>query len=101
MGEGFPLAVHDFGSYLATLMRCRSRPPLFRLVWKRQRASHPSGGTPRQDGEPRGPSRPRRKESALITTDVQCHGTVLVSVTGALDGDAGAELQRGLDRHLR
>ncbi|MFI7360442.1 STAS domain-containing protein, partial [Streptomyces avidinii] len=33
----------------------------------------------------------------MITTNVQRHGTVLVSVTGALDEDAGAVLQRALD----
>ncbi|MEU4356077.1 STAS domain-containing protein [Streptomyces virginiae] len=33
----------------------------------------------------------------MITTNIQRHGTVLVSVTGALDGDAGAVLQRALD----
>ncbi|MFD3780181.1 STAS domain-containing protein [Streptomyces sp. NPDC058612] len=33
----------------------------------------------------------------MITTNVQRHGMVLVSVTGALDEDAGAALQRALD----
>ncbi|WP_073920595.1 STAS domain-containing protein [Streptomyces sp. CB00455] len=33
----------------------------------------------------------------MITTNVQRHGTVLVSVTGALDEDTGAALQRALD----
>ncbi|MFI7359621.1 STAS domain-containing protein [Streptomyces avidinii] len=33
----------------------------------------------------------------MITTNVQRHGTVLVSVTGALDEDAGVALQRALD----
>ncbi|MET9324848.1 STAS domain-containing protein [Streptomyces sp. NPDC003038] len=33
----------------------------------------------------------------MITTDVQRYGTVLVSVTGTLDEDAGAALQRALD----
>ncbi|WP_371591708.1 STAS domain-containing protein [Streptomyces virginiae] len=33
----------------------------------------------------------------MITTNVQRHGTVLVSITGSLDGDAGVELQRALD----
>ncbi|MBT2446207.1 anti-sigma factor antagonist [Streptomyces sp. ISL-43] len=33
----------------------------------------------------------------MITTNVQRHGTVLVSITGALDEDAGAALQRALN----
>ncbi|MET9855586.1 STAS domain-containing protein [Streptomyces sp. NPDC006450] len=33
----------------------------------------------------------------MITTNVQRYGTVLVSVTGALDGEAGAALQQALD----
>ncbi|WP_331747343.1 hypothetical protein OG365_40315 (plasmid) [Streptomyces sp. NBC_00853] len=33
----------------------------------------------------------------MITTNVQRHGTVLVSVTGALDEDAGAALQQALN----
>ncbi|MFD3549374.1 STAS domain-containing protein [Streptomyces sp. NPDC058655] len=33
----------------------------------------------------------------MITTNVQRHGTVLVSVTGTLDEDAGEALQRALD----
>ncbi|MFF9980417.1 STAS domain-containing protein [Streptomyces erythrochromogenes] len=33
----------------------------------------------------------------MITTDIQSNGTVLVSVSGTLDEDAGAALQRALD----
>lgn len=46
---------------------------------------------------PRGPRRPGREENALITTDIQRNGTVLVSITGTLDEDAGTVLQRALD----